>query len=142
MSYVGYPSVEIGYFDFTFTGNISTNDYININAVDNDISGSSITGSNTLNLPAGDYLIKAYVGASRTNPSDTFTFQIESDSSLVGAIGAQITMATTREQPSDHAYAQISKTSSNSIKIKVISCTATSWTVDQDYGYLLIIRSF
>ena len=142
MSYPGFPSVEIGYFNFTFTGNIATNDYININAVDNDITGSSITGSNTLNLPAGDYLIKAYVGASRTSASDTFTFRIESDGTLVGATGAQITMATTREQPSDHAYAQISKTASNTIKIKVVACTATAWTVDQDFSYLLIIRSF
>lgn len=142
MSYAGFPTVEIGYFSFNFTGNIATNDYINISAVKNDISSSSITGSNTLNLPEGDYLIKAYVGASRTNPSDTFNFQIESDSSLIGAIGGQITMSTTREQPSDHAYAQISKTTSSTIKIKVISCTASAWTVDTDYGYLLVIRSF
>lgn len=142
MSYPGSPSVEIGYFDFTFSGNIATNDYININAVDNDITGSSITGSNTLNLPEGDYLIKAYVGATRTSASDTFTFQVESDGSLVGAIGSQISMGTNREQPSDHAYAQISKTASNSIKIKVVSCTATAWTVDQDFSYLLVIRSF
>lgn len=142
MSYAGFPSVEIGYFNFTFTGNIAANDYININAVDNDITGSSITSSNTLNLPSGDYLIKAYVGATRTLATDVFTFRVESDGTLVGATGAQITMATTREQTSDHAYAQISKTASNTVKIKVVSCTATSWTIDQDYGYLLVIRSF
>lgn len=145
MSYSGTPQVELGFFKFSFSGNLTTNDYVNITVEDNNISGSSITGSNTLNLPAGDYLLKCFVGASRTSGSDVLEFQIESDGTLVDVEGSHLSLnvvSSTYETTSDHAYAQISKTASNSIKVKVTNCTASSWTVDSDYSYFLVIRSF
>ena len=145
MSYSGSPQVEIGLFKFTFSGNLSTNDYVNITAEDNNISSSSITGSNTLNLPAGDYLLKCFVGASRTSGSDVLEFQIENDGSLVGIEGSHLSTNVVNsdyETTSDHAYAQISKTASNTIKVKVTNCTSSSWTVDSNYSYFLVIRSF
>ena len=145
MSYSGTPSVELGLFKFAFTGNLSTNDYLNITSEDNNITGSSITGSNTLNLPAGAYLLKCFVGADRTNSSDVLEFQIESDGTLVDVIGSHLSTNVVNskyETTSDHAYAQILKTTSHNIKVKVTNCTSSAWTVNSNFSYFLIIRSF
>lgn len=140
MSYIGNPSIELGLFNFTHSGNLATNDYLTLNTLENNISSSSVT-SQTLNLPAGSYLIQACVGANRTAIGNEMSWRIEKDGTLVGSTGS-MDDATNARQGVDITVCEYDDSTTSAIKIKITSCTSSVWTIDQDWGYLLVIRSF
>lgn len=139
MSYMGNSKIELGLFNFTHSGNLAANDYLTLNTLENNISSSSVT-SQTLNLPPGSYLIQTCVAADRTTISDFMSWQIEKDGTLLGSTGTMDDNTNAR-QGVDIAVCEFFDSTSSSIKIKITTCTASAWTANQSYGYLLIIRS-
>ena len=140
MSYDGIiTSVQLSDFALAFAGNFSTGDYLNFTARTNGITGLTV-GTGILNLPAGSYLVKCAMGADRTLESDDFTYRLEVDGVLVGNLG-QTETGTLKKVGVDHVAASFDLKTSKGLKVKIVSATASSWTISSDYCYLYIIRS-
>ena len=134
---------EVSLLKLDASGTIATGDYLNLTSDIAGITGQTITGGNTLNLPAGHYLIEASLGLNRTAYSNTLTYKCEVDGILKGTTGAMD--STDSNNPSftiDQAGCATSQDDSWSLKIKVISCTTSAWTAQSDYSYLLITRAY
>mgnify|MGYP003340778173 CR=1 FL=1 len=139
MTYIGKSSISTALFNFTFTGNPATNDYMTLNTLENNISGASISGT-SLTLPPGGYLLQACIGADRTSGSNAMDWRIEQDSTLIGSVGSMDNSVNDR-QGVDQCVAQFESGSSSTVKIKVTSATSSAWTISQNYSYLLVIRN-
>lgn len=140
MTYKGKLRAEIATFTVASGTTVSTNSYVNFSARTNNITGSSIS-SDTITLPSGSYLLRGVIGGSKSAVADVLRYQFELDGSLVGAIGG---LNTSYKTTVDDAKAQFSITAnSGSLKFKVIlESSSTNWTINPDYSYILLIRSF
>ena len=86
-------------------------------------------------------MIQSCVGADRTLISDEMSWRIEKDGTLTGSTGS-MDDSTNARQGVDIAVCEYDDSTTSAVKIKITVCTATSWTINQNYGYLLVIRSF
>ena len=132
-------SVELADLEISYSGNFATKDYMNFSVRNNNITGLSVSGD-TISFPAGSFLVKAMIGADRTLASDDFTYQLELDGSLVGNLG-QTETSSSQKTGVDHVAFAFDLESTGSLKLKIVSATASSWTVNSAYCYVLIIRS-
>ena len=139
MSYRGRLRAEIATFTIT-NDSVSTNYYTQFTERTNNITGCSIS-TNTITLPQGQYLVRSVVAGIRSNINDVLNYRLELDGTLVGSNGGLDSYLKTRV---DDAKAQFNITSNQGIlKLKVIEESSSSdWSIEPDYSYVLIIRSF
>ena len=140
MTYKGKLNAEIATFTVASGTSVATNSYVNFIARTNNITGASVS-TNTITLPPGCYLVRGVIGGAKSAISDVLRYQFELDGTLVGALGG---LDTSYKTTVDDAKAQFSITAnSGSLKFKVIlESSYSNWTIDPDYSYILIMRSF
>ena len=139
MSYIGRLRAELATFTIT-NDSVLTNYYTQFTERTNNITGCS-SSTNTITLPQGQYLVRAVVAGIRSNINDVLNYRLEVDGTLIGSNGGLDSYLKTRV---DDAKAQFSITSSQGVlKLKVIEESSnTNWSIEPDYSYVLIIRSF
>lgn len=146
MTYQPQNTLEASLHKLTHTGNLATNDYFTVTSDVSGITGESISGV-SVTLPPGCYAIYASIGCDRAGGFDDLLFyQIELDGSLIGSKGAADcfdagTNPDTVYLCVDQAVATFEVQKSVTLKIKCTSCTASTWTQNTDYSYLLIQRA-
>ena len=139
MSYRGSLRAELATFTVT-NANVSQNYYTVFTERNNNITGSSVS-SDEISLPEGQYLVRGVIAGTRSSADDVLNYRFELDGTLVGSNGGLDTHNKTRV---DDCKAQFSITASTGIlKLKVIEeSSSTNWTIQPDYSYILIMRSF
>jgi len=139
MSYRGELNSELSTFTVVSNTSVSANTYVSFDTRSNNISGCSVS-SNSITLPRGSYLVRGVIGGERSGSADSLTYRFEVDGSLVGSKGG---LNTTYKSRVDDAKAQFSVSSTSTLKFKVIEESShSSWTIEPNYTYILIIRSF
>lgn len=139
MSYRGRLRAELATFTVT-NDDVSTNYYTQFSERTNNITGCSVS-TNTITLPQGQYLARAVIGGTRSNQNDILNYRLELDGTLIGSNGG---LDSNHKTKVDDTKAQFNITSSQGIlKLKVIEESSSSdWTIEPDYSYVIIIRSF
>jgi len=142
MTYQPKQSVSVALLKITWSSNLATNDYVSFTSVVNNISGLSISTTD-ISLPVGCYSVEASFGADRTNGfTDDLFYRLELGGSLVGNIGAaDCSNASNNFMNVDQAVTTFELRTSDTLKIKCTSCTASAWTANTDYSYVLIRRA-
>jgi hypothetical protein len=142
MTYQPPQTVSVALLKITWSSNLATNDYVSFTSEVNNISGLSISTTD-ISLPAGCYSVEASFGADRTNGfSDELFFQIEVGGVLAGNIGAaDCSSASNTFVNVDQAVTTFELRSADTLKIQCTSCTASAWTANADYSYVLIRRA-
>jgi len=139
MTYRGSLRAELATFTIT-NATVSTNYYTVFTARNNNITGASIS-TNEITLPPGQYLVRGVIAGIRSDVNDVLNYRFELDGPLVGSDGG---LDTNRKTRVDDCKAQFSITAASGIlKLKVIQeSSSTNWTIEPDYSYILIMRSF
>lgn len=146
MTYQPQTVLEASLHKLTHTGNLATNDYFTVTSDVSGITGESISGV-SVTLPPGCYAVYASIGCDRAGGfSDKLFYQIELDGSLIGSTGAADCFDANPEPDIaylcvDQAVAAFEVQKSVTLKVKCTECTASTWTQNTDYSYLLIKRS-
>ena len=136
-------NVEVSLLKLGASGTIATGDYFTITSEVAGITGQSISGGNALSLPPGHYLIEAGAGLDRTAHANHLTYRCEVGGTLEGTTGAMDSSdASYLSFNVDQAGCATSQDATWTLKIKVMSCTASAWTAQSDYSYLLITRAY
>lgn len=140
MSYRGALRVELATFTIT-NATVSTNYYTVFTTRNNNITGASIS-TDEITLPTGQYLVRGVVAGKRSSINDVLNYRFELDGTLVGSTGGLDSRLKTRV---DDCKAQFSITAAQGIlKLKIVqelNITA-NWTIEPDYSYIVIMRSF
>jgi hypothetical protein len=136
-------ATEVSLLKLGASGIIAAGDYLDLTSDVAGITGQTLSGGNTLNLPAGHYLIEVSCGLDRTVYSDFLTYRCEVNGVLEGTLGAMdSTDSGNYSFTVDQAGCATSQDDSWSLKIKVVSCTANAWTAQDAYSYLIITRVY
>ena len=136
-------TTEVSLLKLGAAGTIAAGDYLDLTSDVAGITGQSLSGGNTLNLPAGHYLIEVSCGLDRTVYSDYLTYRCEVNGVLEGTLGAMdSTDSGNYSFTVDQAGCATSQEGFWSLKIKIINCTASAWTSQSDYSYLIITRVY
>lgn len=136
-------TTEVSLLKLNASATIATGDYLNLTSDVAGIAGQTISGGNTLNLPAGHYLVEVSCGLDRTAYSDFLTYRCEVNGALEGTLGAMDSTGSGNYSFTvDQAGCATSQDATWTLKIKVVSCTASAWTAQSDYSYLLITRVY
>ena len=136
-------NTEVSLLKLGASGTIATGDYLDLTSDVAGIAGQTISGGNTLNLPAGHYLIEVSLGLDRTAYSDYLTYRCEVNGALEGTLGAMdSTDSANYSFTIDQAGCATSQDSAWTLKIKVVTCTANAWTAQSDHSYLIITRVY
>lgn len=136
-------TTEVSLLKLSASGAIATGDYLDFTSDVAGITGQTIVGGNTLSLPAGHYLIEASLGLDRTSYSDVLTYRFEINGILEGTTGAMDSTDTTNASFTiDQAGCATSQDDFWSLKVKIVNCTASAWTSQSSYSYLIITRVY
>lgn len=145
MTYQPQSILEASLHKMTHTGNLATNDYFTITSDVSGITGESISGV-SITLPYGCYAVYASIGCDRAGGfSDSLFYQWELDGTLIGCIGAAdchdaLSTPNLDYLEVDQAVATFEVSKTVTLKVKCTSCTASTWTSNTDYTYVLIQR--
>ena len=117
--------------EITITGTPAINGYFTFNALVDHTFDSAPTGlsSDTLNLPSGDYMMRASLDITRSNTNQNYMFQFEESSSLIGRGGRT---GLFNDQRADVAECTFSSNSAFSVKLKCIHIDTSAPTLTSD----------
>ena len=135
-------NIEVSMLKLSTSGTIAANDYFDLTSDVAGITGQSISGGNSLSLPAGHYLIEAGPGLDRTAYTNFLEYRCEVNGTLEGTTGAMDSDSANISFCVDQAGLATSQTSTWTLKVKVTGCTASAWTSQVDYSYLLVTRVY
>jgi len=133
---VGVQAYQAG---LSYNSTVLVNTYLTIETPDHNSIDDLTQSSNTLNLPAGSYLIEASLGVvNSVNPvSNALEWMIELDSTENSNTGASI---SNNKAGVDCAVSDFTLKETQDVKVKITSVTGTC-TINTEYSYLTILRT-
>lgn len=132
-----YKTVTVLLGSCDYSGYLANNVYVDLN-VDHDEISSSGTGTTTLTVGTGHYLLSGQISATTSNPSTgEFSFQWEVDSSLIGSQGGRQVNGKVGSDAAECVFSVLSGT--KTIKLKVTN-VADNNTVLPGYSQIYIRR--
>lgn len=140
MTYLAYSdkkqmTVMLG--DLSYVGSLALSSYVTMNVINDEISTTG-SGTDTISLGVGHYLISATMGIDCADgSSDLVDFQIEIDGTLIGSKGGRQPLGKVGSDSAECVHTVSSGTSDLKIKITAISGTNT---VMQGYSQIYIRR--
>lgn len=119
----------------SFSGNLSTNDYINIDAPIYDNTFDVTRNSDNLVLGRGYYLLECAIGVNMgADVANYIDYKVEKDGVL---IGNESSTAQLNKSGVDQAHATFSVDTSAVVKIKITNVAGTI-SVNTDYSSLVL----
>jgi len=117
--------------EITLSGSPAANGYFTFSTLVNDTFDTAPTGLNStsLTLPAGSYMFRACLDATRTNSDQNYQYQFEADSSLIGRVG-QTGLYSNRR--ADVAEAVYQSSSQITLKIEALAIETSAPTLTTD----------
>lgn len=132
MSYIApFANKRLQIAEIRLSGSPAANGFFTFHSIIDDTFDSAPTGLNseTLSLPAGNYIFRAFMDITRSSTNDNYIFQWETGGSLIGVEGRTAIANNTR---SDGAEVPHDSTSTISLKLKCTGVEGSAPTLTSE----------
>ena len=134
MSYIapsGAAVKRLQIAEITLSGSPAANGYFTFATLVDHTFDTAPTGlsSTSLSLPAGSYMFRACLDATRTNSDQNYQYQFEADSSLIGRVGQTGLYSNRRADVCEAAYRS---SSSITLRIEALAIETSAPTLTTD----------